>query len=885
MREFDYRLEHFEENCRFLAGKKVFLYGTGANAKAVLERFDAYFCFRGVISPDPGGETGCRGTAPDAVENNRPGRFFGKPVVSLEEALGERPDLILLAANMYSAEQIYQRIKRQVREAGVKLSDMYGIDPDVLHEELEKEPFRDYSDWLKKTEGYDVVSFEVKDTLVEQDLFDSRDGRVRPVFRRLIPELRDRGSRVLLIMSPDQDQEMIRRILKDNGLFNDGMLKESLCIRNWKEEFFREVAGRFPGKKLLHIGCSMLENGIMPRLCGFDTCRMVFFDRKRLTAFLKETCPEGRHGEEVPDSISRHDFLAAMEGTEAVSFDIFDTLLIRQTSHPSDVFLMTAERALKNGILKDENERQKFLSVRLLKQSAEKSFDVIYGEIGSLLGMDEDRLLKLKAEEIKTEELVLAARPDVGELLEEAVNTGRRVILVSDMYFSSAFLEKLLYDRGIRGFGKVYVSCEYGICKRDGLLAIAADDLGKAGVLPSAILHVGDSDAHDRLPSAKAGLRFFKVPSVQGSSEEADDIVSVDTRDLARRLFFGLRKTFRYRRGVSSGDLTGREKDLYRYGALAMAPVVIGWLSWLGGMLRDIKADAILFAARDGYILKELYEEEAGPGNPRAVYFYTSRKSAFLLSCDRSETTGFISGMTEGLSAGKALRQIFDIDPGVPGGDDTAGNDTDLGGLLAEFDAAVKKRAEQARTGYARYCEEESLKAGKTYIFVDFVAAGTSQRLLEEASPFALKGVCFGRTPGAPQHNCDIRAFIRTDGSEQEQAFLDRYLEMEYYMTSPEPSFKGFGGAGEKMFEPEIRTPRELSEIEIVQRGVKDFVRQYRRLLKGVGRAGRLSDPLWFRNDASGGLFTSSEVCAMYLEEADGGALQRYYDDWSGEWL
>ena len=130
MRELDYRIEHFDRNLSHLRGKHIWIYGTGKNTEAVIQHFDPEYRFRGIITPEGGSERGSRDR-------------FGKPVVTLEEVGAESPDVILIGAQMYSAEDVYQRIHQTCREHDIRLVDLYGFDQISLHDEIAGHCYQD----------------------------------------------------------------------------------------------------------------------------------------------------------------------------------------------------------------------------------------------------------------------------------------------------------------------------------------------------------------------------------------------------------------------------------------------------------------------------------------------------------------------------------------------------------------------------------------------------------------------------------------------------------------------------------------------------------------------------------------------------------------------
>ena len=893
MKELEYRLARFGEQFRAWKGKKIFLYGAGLNVKKAMELYGAEYRFGAIIVPDEEKEKACADKA-----------FSDIPVVSMEEALIRRPDVIVIAAQMYSAEIVYQRICGKCKENRIPLMDLYGTDQIALHEELENQPFLDLAGWQERTKGYDVVSFELRDTLIERDLFRNRDGRVRPIFRHLIPDLKKRGVRILYIAHPDQPEEWYRRILAEEGIYcQEDDSRDLFLVQSGREDFFRLIKETMPRKKCLHIGYSILENGIMPRNGGFDTCRMVFFDRKMLTSFRSENGIQTEEGTDAGKKPDLKEYTAEITRAETVSFDIFDTLLVRRTKEVRDVFLMTALCAESEGILKG-SQIPGFVRMREKAQTATGTLQDIYRNIGKHFGLSETAKDRAAAIELEMEDAVLAPRKAAAGLLEQAVKNGKKVILISDMYLSSEQLSALLEKKGISGYEKIFVSCEYTLGKRDGLLRLAAEEMRTP---PEKMVHLGDSEQYDAFPAKRAGIRFLKIPSVRELSEEAG--TEPDTRErketdkpaevkgrLAADLLFGTWRAFRFNDPFSERPEWKREEILYYYGYTAMAPVVAGWLFWMFERIRKEAPDRILFAARDGWRLSQLYEEWKTEAFPDPVYFYVSRLAAFRMSADRMEEEGYIADMAGDMPPSRILEKIFGLkciglqtgkEADKTGQDGMQHDRLRIEEAIREQADKIREKALSVRKGYLEYCRREGIIDTKENAYVDFVASGTSQRFLEEVSPFDLKGCYFGHSPVASEKDCCSEVYI-SGGTEAEQKFLSRYMEMEYYMTSPEPSLLEYDESGLPVFAEEVRTGEELKDIADADAGVRGFFTGLRRLYgtaKIIGGTGdkEETDTAVYRELQKE--LSADLVCRLYLASTLKEVRQRYFDDWSGREL
>ncbi len=857
MDETQYRLLHFEELFQEHKGKRIFLYGFGRNARELLAAYDRSFGFAGIILP-----------AEEIPFRRAEARAFGKELFTLEEAAARMPDMILLAAQMFSGETIFRRIEGFVRTHKIPLYSLYGFELTALHDEIEAQPYLDLSGWRKKLAGYGTVSFALDDTFIVKDLFHSREARVRSVWKKLLPELKANGTKVLLIGVEETPKERYREILLREGVFRDEKEFDVSYLENpHTERFFRDVRESFAGRGMLHIGHDVLNDGIVPRLCGLDTFRMVFYGRRQLTETGRV-----RPGTKSLPYADRERLLEAIRNADAVSFDIFDTLLIRDVLHFTDVFYLLARKAFRKGIFKSREEADSFLAMRLQKQTAHYTLADIYRSISEELPLSERDAEILKDLELEIEEQVIRPRREAAGIFREAVRDGKRVFLTSDMYLPSEMLSRIAANRGITGWEELFVSCEHGLTKTEGLLAVVRD--AACGQDSGArLLHIGDNPDYDILSAQRLGIPAVKIPAVRELA--AADGWRTDEpagKKLAERVLAGVAFSELY--ADPFGQVPTRERRLYVYGFAGMSPVICAWMCWLLRKLRTDRPDKVLFAARDGWLLHRIYEKLRGRyGLPQPVYFYTSRHAAFLACADRPETAGYIADMAEDLSDTEMLRNIYGIDPpdapeGPTGGAAVSGEKTGTAGkaaVIRKHMPQIRAAAEEARKKQTAYCRACGLTRAGRFAFVEFVAAGTCQRMLEESTGFSLKGYYFGKTKTENALACETDSFLSgKDGSEKR--FLQRYLEMEYYLAAPEPSLREYDQDGRPVFAEETRSREELEELRIAQQGVLDFADRFFALIDADGLPEIPADP----------------AVKLYLYSAGDDLRRTSFDDWCG---
>ena len=161
MNEFEYRLDQFNKRFVKYKTRKIVLYGTGVNAKAILNNLKEYNII-GVLD-----------------EKNTGKYFCGKKILSLRQVLELGVDFIILAAQIDSAQAIYERIYDFCLLHHILLYDMYGHNAIEVNKKVLEQDIHYFSsneeDLRKKIDNYSVVSFGFLDTLVTMEKLTKKD--------------------------------------------------------------------------------------------------------------------------------------------------------------------------------------------------------------------------------------------------------------------------------------------------------------------------------------------------------------------------------------------------------------------------------------------------------------------------------------------------------------------------------------------------------------------------------------------------------------------------------------------------------------------------------------------------------------------------------------
>lgn len=300
---------------------------------------------------------------------------------------------------------------------------------------------------------------------------------------------------------------------------------------------------------------------------------------------------------------------------DAISFDIFDTLIYRPFSAPTDLFHIAGAKAeiLNFAEVRQRAERECREEKFSRRGTREISFDEIYRYMENNCGKIYS---EAKNYELEAEYELCFANPYMKKVWDILREKGKRLIIISDMYLSSEFLEKLLEKNGFSGFEKIFVSNEYNSSKYDGELYKIARDYLKS----DKIAHVGDNEQSDIKSALNKGFTPFPV--------KAPNSIGNKYRPFSMSAIVGSA----YRGIVNSHLHNGANSfsQLYEYGFVYSGIFSLGYCNFIHKLKREQNADKILFLARDGDLLRKIYAKLYPDEDTE--YFYWSRFAAVKLS-------------------------------------------------------------------------------------------------------------------------------------------------------------------------------------------------------------------------------------------------------------
>lgn len=190
--------------------------------------------------------------------------------------------------------------------------------------------------------------------------------------------------------------------------------------------------------------------------------------------------------------------------TPIISFDVFDTLIIRGVLFPTDVF---------NNLSLDPTFKSKRIEAEKRARAESGKEDITLEEIYKVLmpTASDEALRQAMEREIEAELKVCKANKAALDFFSQVRESGKRIIIISDMYLDCSTISTLLQNCGYNLNGvNVYVSSEYGLTKRSGnLFKKVLEDLEI--VSSSEVLHIGDNLRSDWFRPKLIGMKSLLV--------------------------------------------------------------------------------------------------------------------------------------------------------------------------------------------------------------------------------------------------------------------------------------------------------------------------------------------------------------------------------------
>ncbi len=310
--------------------------------------------------------------------------------------------------------------------------------------------------------------------------------------------------------------------------------------------------------------------------------------------------------------IQQTDITVVQKKYKVVSFDLFDTLVVRPVVQPTDIFKIVGIRIGNPDYFKEMRVyAEKFARKQKQADKDDIGIDEIYDSFQELFDVTDQEKETIKSTEIQVEKEYTRPRETLKQFYTRAKRTGAKVIIVSDMYLPRNAIEDILYKNGYAGYDGLYISSSENASKGTGkLYEKLIHFFEKEGVLPKDMLHIGDNIHADIVSARRKGMDALYVPKpivlFQDNLKLSGYIRCIHTKldnqfmagYLANQLF--------------DDPFTEYDKDTYcngdenNIGFLLFAPFLLGFTLWLLNHLEKEEYDTVYLAYRDGYLIRKI---------------------------------------------------------------------------------------------------------------------------------------------------------------------------------------------------------------------------------------------------------------------------------------
>ncbi len=514
---------------------------------------------------------------------------------------------------------------------------------------------------------------------------------------------------------------------------------------------------------------------------------------------------------------SKKELIEKIQQYDVISFDIFDTLVMRQTLEPGDVFEIVENRIKKKNIHILDFKRKRMEADSLCINGT--IYD-IYDCLQNMTLISDKEKCNVLHEELMCERSVLLARHEMVEIMQSALVMGKKVCLISDMYLPKDIIEKILISLKITGYSEIYLSCELKMKKDDRLYErYIEDNVGKK------CLHIGDNFFSDVIKPRQYGIDTYEIKSAYSMLKISNlhgILGYIDT--INERIIMGMiiSKLFNSPFALfnTGGVLTIRKWE--DFGSVFFAPLAIKYITDIVKYLNIKKDyDGVLFAARDGYLLQHMYEIIRNQKGelPQSYYFLTSRKASLRAAMEAEDIVEILKRYIQYDMNEETIEKYVGIDGMLK-----AAADETFDLFIEHNKKYLIEKAKESKKNYEYYLNKEGIKQEGKYLFCEVYSKGTTQYALNHLFHTELDGFYLMRYYFETNYGVSVSAVYDINYQEKETNMLMLHETLiELFLTSAKPALQEMGAEGVPVYEMEHRNIKEIENLQKVWRAIEEF--------------------------------------------------------------
>ncbi len=529
-----------------------------------------------------------------------------------------------------------------------------------------------------------------------------------------------------------------------------------------------------------------------------------------------------------------------IDSIEVLSLDCFDTLFWRSVNKPIDIFFNCAkkEKFLVNKITASKRAKAES-TARIRSQMEKRTNEVSINDIYKELGISQPDIEELIELEISAEIESGYIYEPIFNFIKYAKRRNKKVIIVSDIYFSSKQLKNILYavcSELELYVDDVYTSSDFNCGKYSGLWKIIPQ-IRK--VKAYEIMHIGDNYQSDYCIPRELGVNAYHLNINQKYVNEIDNQreIAVAITDKNARIESAIMAPFKGL--ISEINIDTPEKAI---GYCFLGPVMLSFGIRINEFLlaNKNKYNRIhpCFLLRDGYLISRVMKKMLPDG-------------AELSLLNISRATALASSITNTKDIDEILIKFFNVNnydkifKQIELDDEINKRIKYLEKSTSNFDIKIVRdlliqkkvsdkifdKSKKSRNKLIKHIKTQvNVNSGDAILFIDLGYEGTAQKLLHKSFREDLNAELMGcylisyETSNKWGERCGVIDHQNFDSGFMLSILGSRIAAFEMLCTQDSPSVIGYTDDGKPIFS-ELEYKKKQSDLtNSIQSYCLDFI-------------------------------------------------------------
>ncbi len=531
-----------------------------------------------------------------------------------------------------------------------------------------------------------------------------------------------------------------------------------------------------------------------------------------------------------------------IDDADVVSFDFYDTLVMRLVYSPGDILKITEQRI--RSVLSVEIPFVELRNRAVAELTGkEYTLDEIYQCMEKYV--DRSKCERIKLLEIDTEMKLTIARKDMVELFKYAVRKGKEVYVLSDMYLSGETIKEIAAKCGMDiGEEHLWVSCEVGKSKKSGGMW----ELFSQKITDKKAIHFGDSVVGDEEKPQNVGVTAVHIP---GPAELLRNSALVKITPYINSLHSSFVMGILLNEIFNSPFTYEKTEEVLEiascktFGKCIFGDITLTYLLKILSEVRKQKIENLVFLARDGYFLKQDFDllcKQVGV-NVSSFYLFVSRKVILSAASDDDEAYLRLVKSDYNGDFASYLWDRFGIR--IDAGDCHINqkccmpNDySEVSEWLKPYDEDICVSLMRYRQNYRKYLNQFEWK--KKSAVVDICYTGSIQYWLSRIVDTEITGFYFvadlSEENRFQKANPMIACFQEENDLKAEKSHIwKNHKLIESLYTAPYGMVRSIDEYGNFETYPSGNNQKHFVEREQINAGIQEFISEYIKMYEEIG--------------------------------------------------